>query len=62
MNWKGWTGSVKRRQGGRGAGPGGTCVCVNPSCKYQMGHKAGIPCYQVKCPKCSSPMVRKDAR
>lgn len=51
--------------GGRGrgggpfsAGPGGTCVCTNPECKHEEAHKVGAPCYQVKCPKCGSPMVR----
>jgi predicted DNA-binding protein (UPF0251 family) len=41
------------------AGPGGTCVCTNPECKYEMPHQAGVPCYQQKCPKCGSPMIRK---
>jgi uncharacterized protein len=52
--------------GGRGrgggpyaAGPGGQCVCVNPECKHAMPHKVGVPCYQEKCPKCSSPMIRQ---
>ena len=53
-----------RGQGGRGrmggplaAGPGGTCVC--PSCKHEVPHQVGVPCYQVKCPKCGNPMMRK---
>ena len=41
------------------AGPGGYCVCVNPECKYEMPHVAGQPCYQQKCPKCGSPMIRR---
>ena len=52
--------------GGRGrmggpfaAGPGGFCVCTNPNCKNEITHQAGVPCYQTKCPKCGSPMVRK---
>ena len=52
--------------GGRGrgggpfaAGPAGFCVCTNPDCQHQVTHQAGQPCYQVKCPKCSSPMIRK---
>jgi predicted DNA-binding protein (UPF0251 family) len=40
------------------AGPGGTCVCTNPECKNEITHQVGVPCYQVKCPKCGSPMVR----
>jgi predicted DNA-binding protein (UPF0251 family) len=54
-----------RGHGGRGrmrgplaAGPGGTCVC--PKCKNRIPHKVGIPCYQVKCPKCGSSMIRGD--
>jgi len=38
------------------AGPEGTCIC--PNCKYEVSHQVGIPCYQMKCPKCGSPMAR----
>lgn len=55
-----------RGGGGRGrmggpfaAGPGGNCVCTNPDCKNEVSHAVGKPCYQTKCPKCGSPMVRK---
>lgn len=41
------------------AGPGGICLCTNPECKNEVPHAAGRPCYQVKCPKCGSPMIRK---
>ena len=41
------------------AGPGGTCLCTNPECKNEVAHVAGQPCYQTKCPKCGSPMIRK---
>lgn len=54
------------RGGGRGrmggpyaAGPGGTCVCSNQDCKHEIPHQAGVPCFQQKCPKCGSAMVRK---
>jgi uncharacterized protein len=54
------------RGGGRGrmggpfaAGPEGTCICTNPECKNEIPHQAGVSCYQVKCPKCGSPMIRK---
>ena len=50
--------------GGRGrmggpfaAGPGGTCVC--PACGAEVAHQAGVPCYQAKCSKCGTAMVRK---
>lgn len=42
------------------AGPGGFCVCVNPECRHKEPHKAGVPCYKMKCPKCGSPMVREN--
>ena len=43
--------------GGRGLGPGGECIC--PNCGYTIPHRRGIPCFQEKCPKCGSSMVRK---
>jgi predicted DNA-binding protein (UPF0251 family) len=52
-------------RGGRGrmggpfaAGPGGICIC--PKCKNKVSHQVGVPCYQMKCPKCNTPMVRGD--
>lgn len=39
------------------AGPGGKCVC--PSCGQKVTHEAGVPCYQIKCPKCGTAMVRE---
>jgi len=51
--------SGRGRMGGPfAAGPGGTCVC--PSCKNKVSHQVGVPCYQMKCPKCGTPMVRSD--
>lgn len=44
------------RRGGQGFGPGGQCVC--PSCGTKVAHKRGIPCNQMKCPKCGAPMTR----
>ncbi len=47
-----------RMEGTRpGAGPGGECVC--PSCGTTAPHQVGAPCYQVECPSCGKPMVRK---
>ena len=40
-----------------GAGPGGECVC--PSCGTIEPHQAGLPCYQIECPKCGASLVRK---
>jgi hypothetical protein len=45
------------RMGGFGAGPGGECVCT--SCGHTVPHQRGVPCYQMKCPKCGSPMTRR---
>jgi hypothetical protein len=52
-------GGGRGRMGGSAAGLGGACICVNPECKYQASHQRGTPCYQMKCPKCGSPMTRK---
>ena len=43
--------------GGRGAGPGGNCIC--PNCGQRVPHQAGVPCVQIKCPNCGTPMVRE---
>jgi predicted DNA-binding protein (UPF0251 family) len=48
-----------RQPGGFGMGPGGECVCTNSDCKHLVSHPRGTPCYQMKCPKCGSPMIRK---
>lgn len=57
------TGPPTGGQRGRGrmggpyaAGPGGACVC--PNCQHKLPHQAGVPCSQVKCPKCGTLMVR----
>ncbi len=49
------------RMGGANAGgPGGTCRCTNPNCGYEMPHDRGMPCNEITCPKCGSPMTRKE--
>jgi hypothetical protein len=52
-------GSVRGRMGGNrpGAGPTGNCVC--PSCGAKTPHQAGVPCYDLSCPKCGTKMVRE---
>ncbi len=56
------TGSGRGRGAGRmggnrpGAGPGGECVC--PNCGHRLPHEAGIPCYNLSCPKCGTRMMR----
>jgi uncharacterized protein len=47
-----------RGRGGKfGAGSGGNCLC--PKCKMSVPHVAGVPCYNVKCPKCGTKMNRE---
>lgn len=41
------------------AGPGGVCKC--PKCGNEMPHAAGVPCSDIRCDKCGTMMVRKDA-
>jgi len=54
-------GRGRGRMGGpQAAGPGGVCQCTNPDCQHKIAHQAGVPCYQAKCPKCGSPMIRKN--
>ena len=52
-----------RRGGGAGrgmgrglGGPANECVC--PSCGHREIKQPGVPCAQMKCPKCGDPMVR----
>lgn len=56
---RGFGGGRGRMGGPFAAGPGGFCTCVNPECKNEVPHQAGVPCYQMKCPKCGSPMIRR---
>jgi hypothetical protein len=52
-------GRGRGRMGGTkaGAGPGGGCIC--PNCGHEAPHQVGLPCYQMKCPKCGANMVRQ---
>ncbi|MCK9375589.1 MAG: hypothetical protein M0P73_05505 [Syntrophobacterales bacterium] len=61
----GWLGKTKSR--GRnnsysspppepGWGPGGFCQC--PACGARVPHEQGIPCEQVRCPRCGQVMER----
>jgi hypothetical protein len=42
--------------GGRGLGPGGECIC--PNCGEKTPHERGVPCFELKCPKCGTHMTR----
>lgn len=48
-------GGKRRRR--RGMGPGGNCIC--PNCGEILVHKRGLPCFEMKCPKCGTPMIRE---
>ncbi|MEE8620021.1 MAG: DUF5320 family protein [Dehalococcoidia bacterium] len=52
-------GGGRGRMGGNrpGAGPSGDCVC--PSCGARIPHQAGVPCYNLSCPKCEAKMIRE---
>jgi hypothetical protein len=56
-------GRCKRRGWGKAFGERGfgrpptNCIC--PKCGLIMPHQPGIPCFQTRCPRCSSPMVRQ---
>jgi hypothetical protein len=41
---------------GTGQGLGGTCVC--PKCGYSEQHQRGVPCFEVRCPKCNMQLIR----
>ncbi|RJR39606.1 MAG: hypothetical protein C4567_11880 [Deltaproteobacteria bacterium] len=41
----------------QGLGPGGACQC--PACGSSIPHEQGIPCAQIKCPRCHQIMERK---
>jgi hypothetical protein len=42
---------------GRAAGPAGDCVCA--SCGNAVPHTRGVPCSQLKCPRCGNMMIRR---
>jgi len=44
--------------GGRRFGAPGKCRC--PACGTEVPHTRGIPCTQMKCPKCGALMIRGD--
>ncbi|PIY20102.1 hypothetical protein COZ13_01810 [Candidatus Desantisbacteria bacterium CG_4_10_14_3_um_filter_40_18] len=50
-------GGGQGRMGDRVLGPGGNCLC--PSCETKIPHQQGVPCVQLKCPKCATTMVRE---
>jgi hypothetical protein len=51
-------GGGKGMMGGNrpGSGPGGNCLC--PACQLSVPHARGVPCYEMKCPRCGGNMVK----
>jgi predicted Fe-Mo cluster-binding NifX family protein len=49
--------SRRGRNEAQGPGPGGLCRC--PACLAEVAHEQGIPCIQVRCPRCGQLMERK---
>ena len=50
------TGRGFRRGIGVSNRPLGSSICICPKCGHEESHKRGIPCTQVKCSKCETPM------
>ena len=46
----------QRGLGGGGLGLGGECKC--PNCGYTEPHQRAVPCFNKKCPKCQTLMIR----
>lgn len=42
---------------GRMAGVSGDCVCQK--CGQRQVHQRGVPCFEMRCPACGTPMVRE---
>lgn len=43
-----------RRSGGNQSLGSRKCTC--PNCGYEIDHQPGVPCIQIKCPKCQTLM------
>jgi electron transport complex protein RnfB len=53
----GGQGGGRGRKGGQGLGLGGQCYC--PNCGHRQAHQRGVPCYDLRCPKCEAPLMRE---
>ena len=49
-------GRRRRFRGGSGRGGGGSCLC--PACGHAVPHARGVPCVEVRCPRCGAAMTR----
>ncbi len=55
---RGQGGAGRGRMGGPAAGgPEGSCVCSR--CGHAEPHQRGVPCSEIRCPKCGAPMTRQ---
>jgi len=45
-----------RGQGMGYGGPASNCIC--PKCSYETQKERGVPCTEMKCPECSTMMIR----
>jgi len=43
--------------GGPRQGDGGSATCKCTKCGFEQPHERGMPCNEIKCPKCGSPMI-----
>ena len=48
--------------GGKPQGDGGADKCVCPKCGYEVKHKKGTPCVEIKCPKCGKSLIGKNIK
>lgn len=58
FNWQGRGRFKQTDLSASGEGPGGYCFCEQ--CGYKINHQRGVPCSELKCPKCGSNLVRKN--
>ncbi len=42
---------------GLGIGPDNNCIC--PNCGFILPRQRALPCFQTRCPRCSSSMTRQ---